>query len=79
MTKGNTSDVSVVILTKNSQRTLEKCLSSAINQEPREILIVDGQSKDSTHDIARRHGIKIIIDPSGSMGHSRQLGVEAAK
>ena len=42
-------------------------------------MIVDGQSKDSTHDIARRHGIKIIIDPSGSMGHSRQLGVEAAK
>lgn len=79
MSNSNNSDVSVVILTKNSQRTLEECLSSAINQEPGEILIVDGQSKDSTLDIAKRRGVKIIIDLSDSLGHSRQRGVEAAK
>jgi cellulose synthase/poly-beta-1,6-N-acetylglucosamine synthase-like glycosyltransferase len=72
-------DVSVVILTRNSERTVERSLRSAIGEKPGEILVVDGVSTDATHSIVKRYGIQMIIDPVRSLGHSRQLGVEAAK
>jgi glycosyltransferase involved in cell wall biosynthesis len=78
MDPSNNSDVSVVILTRNSARTLERCLESVVREDPSEIIAVDGLSTDETRGILRRYGVKVIIDPTGSLGHSRQLGVEAA-
>jgi glycosyltransferase involved in cell wall biosynthesis len=78
MDPSNNSDVSVVILTRNSARTLERCLESVVREDPGEIIAVDGLSTDETRGILRRYGVKVIIDPTGSLGHSRQLGVEAA-
>ena len=72
-------DVSVVILTKNSARTLERCLESIIREKPKEILAVDGSSTDATLTILKNHNVRIIVEPSGSLGRSRQIGVEAAK
>ena len=79
MYPSNNSDVSVVILTRNSARTLERCLESVVQEDPGEIIAVDGLSTDETRGILRRYGVKVIIDPTGSLGHSRQLGVEAAE
>jgi glycosyltransferase involved in cell wall biosynthesis len=73
------SDVSVVILTKNSAPTIAACLESVIDEKPGEILVVDGVSTDATPNIVRRYGIQMISDPSRSLGRSRQLGVQAVK
>ena len=79
MSNPENPDVSVVILTKNSARTIDTCLRSVIQEKPGEILVVDGISTDATADIVRRHGVQMIADPSRSLGHSRKSGVEAAK
>jgi len=75
------NDVSVVVLTKNSARTLEKCLVSIEREKPFEIIAVDGQSKDATLSILRRHRIKVLseTEEAWGFGFSRQLGVKAAR
>ena len=75
------NDVSVVVLTKNSARTLEKCLVSIERERPFEIIAVDGRSKDETLSILRKHRIKILseTDEAWGLGFSRQLGVKAAR
>jgi glycosyltransferase involved in cell wall biosynthesis len=49
--------VSVIIPTKNSSNTLQKCLESIKNQDYRniEIIIVDNYSTDATVEIAKRY------------------------
>ncbi|MGD0177530.1 MAG: glycosyltransferase family 2 protein [Candidatus Bathyarchaeia archaeon] len=68
-------DVSVVILTRNSQRTLEPCVRSAIRERPKEILAVDTQSTDRTLSILTKYGVRVLSSPSMSLGCCRQLGV----
>jgi len=52
----NNTLVSVVITTKNSSRTLEKCLQSIKGQSYKntELLVVDNNSTDSTKEIANK-------------------------
>jgi len=40
---------------------------------------VDAVSSDATLEILKRYGARILVDTIGSLGYSRQLGVEAAK
>jgi len=74
--------VTVVVLTKNSEKYIEKCILSLIHQDfPRqmyEILVVDAGSKDKTLEICRRYGVRIIEDLGGTIGHSRNIGVKMA-
>ena len=60
--------LSVVIISKNEEENIEKCLSSVINATkdiPREIILVDGNSTDNTLKIANKFDIKIVeeIEP----------------
>ena len=71
-------DVSVIILTRDSARTLVSCLKSVIKEHPLEIIAVDGGSQDGTLDILKSYGVSVLPDPSRSLGHSRQMGVRAA-
>ena len=48
---------SVPLLTLNSEKTLARCFESVKDFE--DILIVDGNSTDTTHDIAKKFGIPI--------------------
>jgi Glycosyl transferase family 2 len=50
------TDVSVVIPTWNSSRTVSSCLSSLRPpyNEPREVIVVDRKSSDQTQEICRR-------------------------
>lgn len=81
--KGNNIDlidlpkVSFAIPTLNNEETLDKCLKSIIDQEyPNiEIIIVDGNSKDRTIEIAKKYTNKIFFD-DGKLGSARQTGVE---
>ena len=68
MIKSNSEPlVSVIIATYNSEKYLEECILSILNQKYNEIelIIIDGKSKDKTLDIIkkykekRRRGIKI--------------------
>ncbi|MCJ7633996.1 glycosyltransferase family 2 protein [Candidatus Bathyarchaeota archaeon] len=69
--------VSVIIPTFNSERFLEKCLSSLKRQtyERLEIIVVDDGSTDSTIGIAERQGCKIIKNPKVGRAAAKNEGV----
>lgn len=54
--------VSVVITTKNSSRTIEKCLKSikAQSYKPLELLVIDNNSTDNTKEISEKYADKVI-------------------
>jgi len=54
--------VSVIVPTKNSSRTLERCLKSIKNQTYKniEIIVVDNNSTDNTKEIARKYTDKVF-------------------
>ena len=55
--------VSVIITTRNSQRTLQACLLSVKKQTYRkiEIIVVDNHSKDNTQKIAEKYAHSVYI------------------
>ena len=69
--------VSVIIPTFNSERFLEKCLSSLKRQtyERLEIIVVDDGSTDSTIGIAEKHGCKITRNPKVGRAAAKNEGV----
>ncbi len=71
-------EVSVVICAKNAEATLERCLRSVKDNNPFEIVVVDGNSADRTVEIARRYTDKVYSDGGRGLGYARQLGVEKA-
>jgi len=50
--------VSVIIMTKNEERNIEKCLRSVDQFD--EVFVIDSNSDDATCDIANRMGVKVI-------------------
>ncbi|MGE5661691.1 MAG: glycosyltransferase [Ignavibacteriales bacterium] len=71
--------VSIIIPTRNSSNTLEKCLSSIQQQSYQniEVIIVDSNSKDDTAKIADAKGYKVIITDWKLLG-AKYLGCKAA-
>lgn len=71
--------VAINIPTYNSQKTLNECLSSVKNQVYKniEIIIIDSYSTDSTVEIAKKYGAKILS--AESLATARKIGVEASK
>lgn len=69
------------MITKNSERRLERCLASIYRNIPvRKLIVVDGYSTDRTLDIlrgfnSRYKNIKIIQD-DGTRATARQKGIE---
>jgi len=73
------SKVSVVIPTLNEEKNLPIVLKDLESLNCiKEILIVDGHSKDKTVDIAKKHGCKILYDDKGK-GSALRVGMHAAK
>jgi glycosyltransferase involved in cell wall biosynthesis len=70
--------ISVVIVARNAEKTLEKCLVSTKNNQPKEIIVVDGISSDNTLYIARRYTNMIFSDEGKGVSFARQLGAEKA-
>lgn len=54
-----TLPLSISVLTFNSERTLDRCLASAVGLAS-EIIVVDSGSSDGTEAIARRHGARFV-------------------
>jgi glycosyltransferase involved in cell wall biosynthesis len=72
------NDISVVVPARNAEVMLDECLASIEAQEPREIIVVDGNSTDATPEIARRHGARILSDGGRGLPAARMLGARAA-
>jgi len=79
-----TSLISVIIPTHNSELTIERCLNSLISQtfsrEKFEIIIVDDGSKDNTITIAKRVGADLVLEIDQCFpGKARNVGASKAK
>lgn len=72
--------VSIIVPTKNSEATLQDCLSSIDKQSYAEIelIVVDNFSDDSTPDIAKRH-TKHFFSKGPERSAQRNFGVSKAK
>jgi glycosyltransferase involved in cell wall biosynthesis len=73
--------VSVVVIAKNAEKTIARCLDSLFTQtrKPDEVIVVDGRSTDKTREIAEKFPTKIITAPAhDTYGTSRNLGVKEA-
>ncbi len=70
--------VSIIIATRNSQKTLSRILDSIKTQsypkERTEVLVVDGRSNDKTRTIAKEFGYKIIDNPNLDFVSAKYLG-----
>lgn len=56
-------DVTVIILTKNEELHLGRCLERLRALGPRRVVVVDSESTDATVDIARREGAEVVVHP----------------
>jgi glycosyltransferase involved in cell wall biosynthesis len=81
---GNMGSVDVVLLTKNSERVLEKCLRSMYENIPvSQLIVVDGYSTDKTLAILDRfnrryHNIFVFSD-RGTRAMAREKGIQQVK
>ncbi len=68
--------VSVIIPTHNSARTLPSCLTSLERQtyKPSEVIVVDNHSVDASVEIAKRHGAEVLVRKS-NQAEARNIGL----
>jgi len=70
--------VSVIIPTKNVEKTISACLDSIKKNNPAEIIVIDGNSADQTLEIARNYTTQIYSDEGKGTACAHQLGAEYA-
>lgn len=71
-------DVSVIIPARNAAHWLAECLESVRSQHPREIIVVDGCSRDATVEIAESFGARVLSDEGRGLPAARMLGTRDA-
>ncbi|HOT94234.1 MAG TPA: glycosyltransferase [Methanoregulaceae archaeon] len=75
--------ISVVIPAYNEEGGIERCLRSLSDQtlprEQFEVIVVDGDSKDRTREIAAAYADRVFIQTSPKVGGARNDGVLAAR
>ena len=76
--------VSIVTVTYNAQDTIEETILSVINQDYDNIeyIIIDGNSKDSTVDIIKKHEDRIsywVSEPDKGLYDAMNKGIKIAK
>lgn len=68
--------IDVAVMTYNSGRFLDECLTSIENSIPvKKLIIVDHYSEDNTVSIAKKHGAEIHSENVG-LGYARQLAIK---
>ena len=68
--------ISVNICTYNEEKVIEDCLKSVIKNNPKEIIVIDGGSTDSTVQISESMGAKVLISDKIGLSSQRQYGIE---
>lgn len=69
-------NISVIIITKNEEHNIRECLESVLWAN--EIIVVDSGSTDSTLDIAKEYGVKIIKKEWGGFAQQKSAALNAA-
>ena len=70
--------ISAIVLTKNSEDSIDKCLKSLIWCD--EMIILDDDSTDKTLDIAQKHKAKIFQKSlDNDFSSQRNFGLDKAK
>lgn len=77
--EGASKHISVVVPVKNMERTILECLESISKNDPYEIIVIDGNSTDSTVEIARRYTSNIYSDHGFGPSYAHKLGTEIAR
>lgn len=71
--------LSIVVCVRNEEKRLRECLETVYQNDPDEVILVDGGSTDGTVAIAREFsGIKIIESNNSNLTRDRQKGIDAA-
>lgn len=70
--------ISVIVVARNAERTIDDCLDSIQRDNPAEIIVIDGNSTDRTVEIAKRYTDRIYSDEGKGLSFARQLGAERA-
>ena len=68
--------VSVIICVKNAEDTIEKCLVSALKNNPKEVTIVYAKSNDRTLEICKKFPVNILNDEGIGLGNARNLALK---
>lgn len=75
--------ISVIVPTFNEEEGVEACLKSLCDQtlsrDSYEIIVVDGNSKDKTREIAEKYADRVFIQTSKKVGGARNDGALVAK
>jgi len=74
---GKKIDLTVVVLTKNSQATIKKCLDSL--DFCRQIIVIDDGSTDRTLEIVEAYRLKVYRRELDFFSNQRDFGMEKAK
>jgi len=68
--------VSVLVTTKNGEKTIEPCLSSVLaNTDLHELIVVD-DSADRTREIVSRYPVRLIHTPNKNTAEKNNIGLE---
>lgn len=69
--------IDVVLLTKNSERMLKRCLDSLYSNVPvNRLIVVDAYSSDNTLSILKDYPKVIVVFDDGTRATARQKGIE---
>ncbi|MCS7264092.1 MAG: glycosyltransferase family 2 protein [Armatimonadetes bacterium] len=68
--------VSVVILTRNEAKNIERCIKSVLWAD--EVIVVDAESEDETCEIAQRMGARVIVHPWEGGGKQADFAISQA-
>lgn len=71
-------DLTVIVPVRNADLLLEACLDSVVASNPKEIIVVDGNSTDQTLDIAARYPVRVLSDDGRGLPVARMLGAQTA-
>jgi hypothetical protein len=73
--------VSVVIPVKDDAVALERCLGLLRQQSvvPLEVVVVDNGSRDASAEVARRHGARVVNQPTPGIPAAAATGYDAAR
>lgn len=73
--------ISIVIPAFNEQKYIKSVFKGIKSQSFRdfEVIVVDGNSTDSTREISKKNGAKVIIEPKKNIGAARNTGAKKAR
>lgn len=71
--------ITVTICTLNEEANIAECLIRILEQDPKEVIVVDGDSDDQTREIATRFGVKVINAGRKGLAHQRKVAVDSAQ